>query len=48
MNWGGGIISATLVRKAIQEDDMGMIEKLCPESTVAYLKGKHEGVVSIN
>lgn len=33
-----GTISATLVRKAIQEEDIGMIEKLCPESTVMYLK----------
>lgn len=32
------IISATLVRKAIQEENMSMIEKFCPESTILYLK----------
>ena len=32
------IISATLVRKAMQEENMSRIEKLCPESTVLYLK----------
>lgn len=32
------VISATLVRKAITEKDMDMIEKLCPESTTMYLE----------
>ena len=32
------MISATRVRKAIQEEDMEMLEKLCPQSTIAYLK----------
>lgn len=34
----GGIISATLVRKALHEKDMDMVEKLCPKSTVMYLQ----------
>jgi citrate lyase synthetase len=32
------IISATSVRKAMQEENMSRIEELCPESTVVYLK----------
>ncbi|MDE6053950.1 MAG: adenylyltransferase/cytidyltransferase family protein [Lachnospiraceae bacterium] len=38
LNKNGEIISATLVRKAIKEKDMDMIEKLCPNSTCNYLK----------
>lgn len=38
----GGVISATLVRKALQEKDMLMIEKLCPQSTATYLKERLE------
>lgn len=37
-NKNGEIISATLVRKAIEEKDMDLIGKLCPESTHAFLK----------
>lgn len=32
------VISATMVRKAMQDDDTGTIERLCPESTVRYLR----------
>ncbi|MBD5521749.1 MAG: adenylyltransferase/cytidyltransferase family protein [Lachnospiraceae bacterium] len=32
------VISATLVRKALEEKNWQMIETLCPESTVLYLK----------
>lgn len=35
---GGKAVSATAVRRALQERDMDMIGKLCPESTVTYLK----------
>lgn len=35
---GQEVVSATLVRKALQEKDMYMLEKLCPESTITYLK----------
>lgn len=31
------IISATLVREALQRKDTSMLEKLCPESTIKYL-----------
>ena len=33
-----GIISASLVRKAIQEKDWTILEKLCPQSTILYLR----------
>lgn len=33
-----GIVSASLVRKALYEGSWEIIEKICPESTVAYLK----------
>lgn len=39
----GGIISASLVRRAIQEKDMDTIEKFCPKSTIMYLK-EHENI----
>lgn len=35
---GQEVVSATLVRKALQEKDTYMLERLCPESTVMYLK----------
>ena len=38
----GEIVSATLVRRVIQEKDMDMIENLCPKSTVMYLKEQVE------
>lgn len=31
-------VSATLVRKALQEKDIDTIEKLCPKSTITYMK----------
>lgn len=31
------IVSATLVREALQRKDTSMLEKLCPESTIKYL-----------
>lgn len=34
-----GVISASLVRKALRERNWEIIEKICPESTVAYLRG---------
>lgn len=39
---GQVIVSATLVRKALQEKDMEIIKKLCPMSTVKYLKEQLE------
>ncbi|MBD5521746.1 MAG: adenylyltransferase/cytidyltransferase family protein [Lachnospiraceae bacterium] len=38
---GGAIISATLVRKALEEKNWNIVETLCPESTVAYLKKQY-------
>lgn len=35
-----GVVSASLVRKALKERNWEMIEKICPESTVAYIKEK--------
>ena len=34
-----GVISASLVRKALRERNWEIIEKICPESTVVYLRG---------
>ena len=34
----GGVVSATLVRKALEEKNWHIVETLCPESTVIYLK----------
>lgn len=36
------IISATFVRKALQDKEWGIIEESCPESTVRYLKAYKE------
>ena len=36
--FGQTVISATLVRKALQENDVYILDKLCPESTITYLK----------
>lgn len=35
-----GVISASLVRKAVKEKHWEIIEKICPESTVEYIKEK--------
>ncbi|MCM1154143.1 MAG: adenylyltransferase/cytidyltransferase family protein [Ruminococcus flavefaciens] len=35
---GQDVISATTVRKALQEEDWAMIASFCPESTLSYLK----------
>lgn len=37
---GGNIISATSVREAIYNKDNNLINELCPETTVSYLKEK--------
>ena len=39
----GNIISATLVRKALEEKNWQEIEMLCPISTVFYLKNMYDG-----
>ncbi|MDE6052434.1 MAG: [citrate (pro-3S)-lyase] ligase, partial [Lachnospiraceae bacterium] len=38
MQEGLDVISATSVRKALQEEDWEMIAKLCPKTTLRYLK----------
>ena len=39
----GGVVSATLVRKALEEKNWHIVETLCPESTVMYLKNNVSG-----
>lgn len=39
----GDVISATRVRKALEEKDWQTVERLCPESTVSYLKQMVDG-----
>ncbi len=39
----GGVVSATLVRKALEEKNWHIVETLCPESTVMYLKNNASG-----
>lgn len=37
-----GIVSASLVRKALKEKNYEIIEKICPESTIAYLRSMRQ------